>query len=95
LAEVTDDIDGELRDATTPDIGADEFIFGFNYSPEITSVPDTSAWTDSLYTYQVIATDRNGDTLIYRLSTAPSFLIRDHDISWFNVAMDNALFMCF
>ncbi|NIT56670.1 MAG: hypothetical protein GWN00_10680, partial [Aliifodinibius sp.] len=28
LAEVTDDIDNEMRDANFPDIGADEFVFG-------------------------------------------------------------------
>ena len=28
MAEVTDDIDGDPRDATFPDIGADEFVFG-------------------------------------------------------------------
>ncbi len=30
LAQVTDDIDGELRDATLPDIGADEFVLPNN-----------------------------------------------------------------
>ncbi|GEM_PF-6864908 len=74
LTEVSDDIDGELRDASTPDMGADEFIFGFNYSPVITSLPDTVARVDSLYEYQVTASDNNGDTLIFRLTTAPSFL---------------------
>ena len=77
LAEITDDIDDEARDALMPDIGADEFIFGFNYAPTITSTPDTSAMVDSLYQYQVTAEDRNGDTLIYRLTTAPAFLTID------------------
>ena len=74
LSEVIDDIDGELRDGSTPDIGADEFIFGFNYSPVITTLPDTVAYTDSLYKYQVSASDNNGDTLTFKLSTAPFFL---------------------
>ena len=77
LAEVVDDIDDEVRDATFPDIGADEFIFGFNYAPEITSQPDTLAKVDSLYEYQVTATDRNGDTLVFRLNSAPGFLSID------------------
>jgi hypothetical protein len=79
LPEVVDDIDKETRDATNPDIGADEFIFGFNYVPVITSEPDTTAEVDSLYQYQVIATDNNGDTLIYRLVQAPTFLTIDPD----------------
>ena len=74
LAEITSDIDGDLRDLTHPDIGADEFIYGLNYAPAITSVPDTSAWVDSLYSYQVTATDIDGDTLTYNLTTAPAFL---------------------
>ena len=79
LAEVIDDIDDEPRDATYPDIGADEFIFGFNYVPVITSQPDTTAKVDSLYDYQVVATDNNGDTLIYRFTQAPAFLTIDPD----------------
>ncbi len=74
LADITTDIDGELRDNLFPDIGADEFIFGFNYAPVITSQPDTTAKVDSLYEYQVVATDNNGDTLIYRLTQTPAFL---------------------
>ncbi|UCF64837.1 MAG: T9SS type A sorting domain-containing protein, partial [bacterium] len=79
LTEVSDDIDDELRDATHPDIGADEFVFGVNNLPNITSQPDTSATVDSLYAYQVVATDNDGDTLIYRLVQAPAFLTIDPD----------------
>jgi hypothetical protein len=77
LAEVVDDIDGEARDPSFPDIGADEFTPGVNYPPAITSEPETLAYVDSLYQYQVMATDQNGDTLIYSLSVAPSWLTID------------------
>jgi hypothetical protein len=77
LAYVTDDIDGEPRDPVFPDIGADEFIFGFNYAPTITSVPDTLAYVDSLYQYQVIVDDQDGDTLTFGFQSAPGFLVID------------------
>jgi hypothetical protein len=69
LAWVTDDMDKEPRDTSFPDIGADEYVYGFNYAPVITSLPDTVATPDSLYEYQVIAEDRDADTLTYRLIT--------------------------
>jgi len=68
------DIDGEVRDLTHPDIGADEFVPGFNYEPVITSLPDTMAYTDSLYQYQVTATDHNADTLTFYLQSSPSWM---------------------
>jgi len=74
LAEVTDDMDKEPRDVSFPDIGADEYIYGYNYAPVITSFPDTVAMPDSLYEYQIIAEDRDADTLIYRLITDLDFL---------------------
>jgi parallel beta-helix repeat protein len=75
LAAVPDDIDGDTRDLSFPDIGADEFIFGFNYPPVITSEPDTIAYyAGELYEYQVTATDNNGDVLLYSLTTAPNWL---------------------
>jgi len=40
----------------------------------ITSFPDTVATPDSLYEYQVIAEDRDADTLAYRLITNLDFL---------------------
>jgi hypothetical protein len=54
VAEVTDDIDGEMRDPTTPDIGADEFslppeadnVFGCTTRniPNLTAVGDSIRW---------------------------------------------------
>lgn len=54
VAEVIDDIDGEMRDSTAPDIGADEFclppeaenIFGCTMRdiPELTAVGDSILW---------------------------------------------------
>ena len=58
-----------------PDIGADEYVFGFNYHvPVITSLPDTSANINLLYQYQVVARDDDGDTLTYGLTVHPAFL---------------------
>jgi hypothetical protein len=74
LAEVTYDMDKEMRDVSFPDIGADEYVYGLNHAPVITSFPDTVAIPDSLYKYQVIAEDRDADTLIYRLITDLTFL---------------------
>jgi parallel beta-helix repeat protein len=74
ITNITDDIDGEPRDPNFPDIGADEFIFGYNYPPVITSIPDTLVFVDSLYQYQVIAYDHDDDTLTYSLTIAPDFL---------------------
>jgi hypothetical protein len=50
---------------------------GFNSPPAIISKPDTIAFIDSLYQYQVIAEDNNGDTLTYSLVTAPFWLSID------------------
>jgi hypothetical protein len=77
LASVVDDIDGEPRDPNFPDIGADEFVFGFNYPPSIVSVPDTVAYVDSLYQYQVIVEDIDSDSITYSFTTAPEFLTID------------------
>jgi RHS repeat-associated protein len=52
----------------------DDFIFrdGFeNHAPEITSLPVTAAEIDLLYTYDVIATDFDGDLLLYELLVSP------------------------
>jgi len=43
-----------------------------NQSPIITSTPITLAEVDELYTYQVEATDPDGDTLTYSLAVKPS-----------------------
>jgi len=45
-----------------------------NSPPVITSQPDTLAYVDSLYQYQVIAEDINGDSLTYSLPVAPQWL---------------------
>ena len=50
---------------------------GFNFPPVITSLPDTNAYVFTLYEYQVIAEDNNGDTLTYSLTTAPFWLSID------------------
>jgi hypothetical protein len=54
VAEVTDDIDSEMRDPTTPDIGADEFslppeadnVFGCTTRdiPDLTAIGDSIRW---------------------------------------------------
>lgn len=36
---VTDDIDGDSRDATQPDIGADEYVAGTNWAPSAPTTP--------------------------------------------------------
>ena len=43
-----------------------------NLGPSITSSPVTSGTTDTLYQYQVTATDPEGDTLTFSLSVKPS-----------------------
>jgi hypothetical protein len=48
-----------------------------NNSPTIISEPDTLAYQDSLYTYQVISNDIDGDTLRYTLLVAPHWLAID------------------
>ena len=47
------------------------YIRGANHSPEITSNPVTEAFIDSLYSYQVIAEDEDGDTLKYFIEQGP------------------------
>jgi len=74
---VQEDIDNQLRDQNFPDIGADEFGYFANRNPVITSSPYIIAQVDSLYEYQVIATDPDGDLLFYHLNNAPAFLSID------------------
>jgi hypothetical protein len=50
---------------------------GFNFPPVIISLPDTNAYVNTLYQYQLIAEDNNGDTLTYSLITAPYWLSID------------------
>ena len=56
-----------------------------NSSPRITSTPVTSATVGVPYSYDVNATDSNGDTLYFRLYTAPTGMtidIKTGIISW-------------
>ncbi|MCL2873131.1 MAG: putative Ig domain-containing protein, partial [Betaproteobacteria bacterium] len=46
-----------------------------NRAPRITSTPTTTGTAGGSYTYQVSATDPDGDTLTYTLSTAPTGMI--------------------
>ena len=48
-----------------------------NSPPVITSQPDTLAYVDSLYQYQVVAGDINGDSLTFSLTIAPQWLSID------------------
>jgi len=48
------------------------FSADVNHAPVITSTPVTSATKDQAYTYDVNATDSDGDTLTYSLTTTPS-----------------------
>ncbi len=45
-----------------------------NNPPEITSVPITDVNENEFYSYQVVATDSDGDTLTYSLTVAPNWL---------------------
>ncbi len=45
-----------------------------NYAPEITSIPDTTAIEDELYSYTITATDIDGDNLAYSLIIQPGWL---------------------
>ncbi|HCL90511.1 MAG TPA: hypothetical protein DHW70_04240 [Candidatus Atribacteria bacterium] len=50
-----------------------------NLSPTITSTPITLATVDVLYTYDVNATDPEGDTLTYSLIAPPEGMTIDPD----------------
>jgi hypothetical protein len=56
-----------------------------NHAPTITSTQITTATVDALYTYDVNATDSDGDTLTYSLTTNPTGMTIDSAtgvISW-------------
>ncbi|WP_318258739.1 putative Ig domain-containing protein [Geobacter anodireducens] len=55
-----------------------------NQAPVIASSPVTSATEGALYSYQVVASDPNGDSLTYALTTAPSgmSIAANGTISW-------------
>ena len=52
-------------------------VANVDYPPEIISQPVTSATEGQLYTYDVEATDPDGDTLTYSLTTAPAGMTID------------------
>jgi hypothetical protein len=72
------EIDGDslnFKAVKTDGTVVDSFAFsGFNSPPVIISKPDTIAFINSLYQYQVIADDNIKDTLNYSLTTAPYWL---------------------
>ena len=56
-----------------------------NNTPTITSSPITSSLINLLYTYNVVATDTDGDTLTYSLTSSPTGMTIDSStgvISW-------------
>ena len=56
-----------------------------NNTPTINSIPLTSSLVDALYTYNVEATDTDGDTLTYSLTSSPTGMTIDSStgvISW-------------
>ncbi len=77
IAAIIDDIDGNPRDANTPDMGADEYTPGLNTPPVITSVADTVAYVGTVYSYKISADDINGDTLMFSKVSGPSWLTVD------------------
>ena len=64
--------DGSLIDTQSFTIHVREESESTNQAPNITSTPITTATVDVLYTYNVDATDPNGDTLTYSLTTKPA-----------------------
>jgi len=60
--------DGEATDSEQVII----LVGDVNHSPVITSTAVVSATKDELYSYDVNATDSDGDTLVYSLTTKPS-----------------------
>ena len=64
--------DGELFDTQSFTIHVSEESDPANLAPNITSTSITTATVDVLYTYNVNATDPNGDTLTYSLTVKPT-----------------------
>lgn len=83
LSSVTDDIDGELRNLSAPDIGADEF--------EI----DSSAYYD-LHLYAILQPDTTvctaPDSLIIRIINKSNFAMNSFDVKWslYGVTQDSS-----
>jgi hypothetical protein len=63
--------DGSLFDAQSFTIHVSEEAVPTNQAPIITSTPDTTATVNQTYAYNVNATDPDGDTLAYSLTTNP------------------------
>ncbi|MCW8999177.1 MAG: putative Ig domain-containing protein, partial [Kangiellaceae bacterium] len=60
-------------------------VIGENQLPQITSSPVTNGAPEKLYSYQVLATDADGDVLEYVLTAAPQGMLIDKDsglINW-------------
>lgn len=73
--------DGRANDTQTFTID----VTAVNDAPEITSSPLTGALEDTLYTYDVNATDIDGDTLSYSLTVSPADMVIDEStgvITW-------------
>ncbi len=69
---VTIDYDGQTRNATTPDIGADEGNFLGNRPPVIASIPDQVVNENTLLTVTPSAGDPDGDVLTFSGSNLPT-----------------------
>ena len=69
-----------------------QFTARENHPPDITSSPVTSATKDEPYGYTVSATDSDGDTLVYSLTTKPSGMTINSStglITWTPSALGN------
>jgi len=72
FADATEAVQEENEDNN---INSALISIGTNHAPVITSDPVTSATKDELYSYDVDATDAEGDIRIYSLTTKPSGMI--------------------
>ena len=60
LAAITDDIDGELRNPVTPDIGADEFQINYEVSSETITAPTNGVCSGN---HNIITTIKNNGSI--------------------------------
>lgn len=65
-------------------------VIDVNDPPEITSIPDSIATQDSLYQYQVVATDLDEDILTYSLTVKPAWLSIDENTGLISGTPTNA-----
>ena len=65
-------------------IGFAGIIYAIPQPPRVESVPITVGVEDSLYDYQILASDANGDKILYAVVNGPSGLIVNADglVSW-------------